>query len=59
MRTRILKIHKPAANLGCVGVEIFNTIYFDLYSTPHWGMFIRIGKSKYTISRRFRKCKIS
>ena len=47
----MVKFYTPTYNLGCFGVKFSNMVYFDLYRNPVWGMFLRIGEKKWTITR--------
>ena len=47
----MVKFYTPTYNLGCFGVKFSSMVYFDLYRNPVWGMFLRIGEKKWTITR--------
>lgn len=47
----MVKIYTPTYNLGCFGVKFSSMVYFDFYRNPCFGMFLRIGKKRWTITR--------
>ena len=48
-----MKILLPSKNLGCFGVRVSKryAIYFDIYTSPHLGMFIRVWTHSWRITR--------
>jgi hypothetical protein len=49
---KMVRIYSPTYNLGCFGIKFSDTIYFDFYKKPSFGMYLRVGKYHYTITIR-------
>jgi hypothetical protein len=47
---KMVRIYSPTYNLGCVGFKFSDMIYFDFYENPSFGMYLRVGSQRYTIT---------